>query len=203
MSMSVARRLAISKRMRANNPMKRADVVEKVKRGHAPEYRAKMSDLMKKTWQEGKIIPSMFLGNGSVKGANKTERMLFPLVRRHCGRFVGDGKFWVRLTESGISRNPDFIFGSGKNKIALLVHGVYWHRDKRKAKEEINDYLKAGWHLFVLWTGDRISHWMMAETKERIALWLKGVKSSPSKTPECHQFMTWNARRITTSSRKG
>src|SRR3990167_8199102 len=195
---SAKERAAISVRMTANNPMKRASVVEKRKRSFTPEYRRNLSECMKKTWRDGKITPVMFLGRGNVKAANKTELLLFPILTPMRGRFVGDGTFWLRVTESGISRNPDFIFGSGRKKTALLLHGVFWHQDKAKARAEIRDYRKAGWNLFVLWT-KRISSWMLPAIESEILAWLAEVKSSQSKTPVVRQFMTWNARRITTS----
>lgn len=195
-------REAASVRMKAANPMKRGDVVERVKRSYSPERRRALSEQMKKSWREGRITPVMFLGKRKEKGANKTERMLFPFVRRHGGRFVGDGTFWIKNTASGICRNPDFIFGSGTEKVALLVHGVYWHRDAAAVEKELNDYRQAGWQVFVLWT-KRISPWMMEPIKAELRSWLAGLESLPLRTPEARQFMTWNVVRITTSSRKG
>lgn len=196
--LSMKERKAISARMKANNPMKRASVVAKAAGNYSPERKAMLSERMKKTWRDGKITPSMFIGKGNVKGANKMERLLFPIIRRHRGRFVGDGTFWIRVTASGISRNPDFIFGSGKDKIALLVHGEFWHRDEAKAKAELNDYIADGWNVLVIWTR-RISKWMIPAIKAEIVSWLNEVRSSPSKMPAVRQFMTWNASRITTS----
>jgi hypothetical protein len=195
---SEAERLAISERMKSSNPMKDPAVVEKVMASISQEVRTAASERMKRGWAEGKFTPSMYRGIGNVKSANKTELKLFPMLRHFHGRFVGDGKFWLRLTASGICRNPDFIFGSGKNKTALLVHGVYWHRDEETNHLEIEDYRRAGWHLFVLWT-KRIQNWMMPSIKGEIVSWLAEARSSPSETPVIRQFMTWNATRTTTS----
>lgn len=192
-----AKRLS-SARMKARNPMKDPRVVAKALRNFSLERRVAASERMKRTWSEGKIIPAMFMGKGNVKGANKTERKLFPILRYYRGRFTGDGTFWLKTTQSGICRNPDFIFGSGKNKTALLVHGVYWHRDEAMAQAEIEDYLGAGWNLFVLWT-KHLSNWMRPSIKAEVKLWLSEVASSQSQTPVLRQFMTWNAVRTTTS----
>ncbi len=183
-----------SSRMKDRNPMKDAATVEKMRASITPEQRMAASDRMKQTWAEGKITPAMFSGKGNVKGANQTERKLFPILRYYHGRFVGDGTFWLAKTTSGISRNPDFIFGSGKNKTALLVHGLYWHRDQETARIEMVDYTEAGWNLFVLWT-KRLSDWMMPAVKQEIKLWLDEIASSQSPTPVLRQFMTWNANR--------
>lgn len=185
-------------RMTASNPMKDPKVVTKARKNFSVERRLAASERMKQTWQEGKIIPAMFMGKGNVKGANKTERQLFPILRYHHGRFVGDGSFWIKGTASGICRNPDFIFGSGKRKTALLVHGTYWHRDEATAQAEIDDYLAAGWNVFVLWT-KRIAKWMLPPIKVEIKLWLADIESSQSQTPVLRQFMTWNADRTITS----
>lgn len=195
---SKAERTAASQRMKANNPMRRPEVVARVKSRYTSAERRRLSERMKQTWRDGRITPNMFLGKRKERGANKTERMLFPFVRRHKGRFVGDGTFWIKNTASGICRNPDFIFGSGKNKVALLVHGAYWHRDKAAAEKELADYTQAGWRVFVLWT-KRLSPWMMDAVKAEVRLWLAAIKSSPLKTPAVRQFMTWNVCRTTTS----
>ncbi len=191
-------RKAIRERMKARNPMKRPDVVERVKRSYSPERRKALSEQMKKSWREGRITPVMFLGKRHEKKANKTEQLLIPFVQRHGGRFVGDGTFWIRDTASGVCRNPDFIFGSSTEKTALLIHGVYWHRDALAVERELNDYRQAGWQVFVLWT-KRIIPWMMEPIKAELRSWLAGLELSPLKTPEARQFMTWNATRTTTS----
>ena len=187
-----------SERMKLANPMKDPVVAAKARASFTEERRGAASARMKLTWQEGKIEPAMFRGKGNVKGANKTERKLFPILRYYHGRFVGDGTFWLKVTESGICRNPDFIFGSGKQKTALLVHGVYWHRDTKTAEIEIEDYRQAGWHLLVLWV-KHLSDWMMPAVKAEIKSWLDEAASSPSQMPVIRQFMTWNADRTTTS----
>jgi hypothetical protein len=190
-----ARKMARN-RMKHDNPMKNAEVAARVAATLTPERRKKMGDRLRQTWKEGKIVPAMFHGKGNVKGANKTERKLFPILSYFHGRFVGDGTFWIKNTASGICRNPDFIFGSGKDKIALLVHGTYWHRHQETTEMEINDYHVAGWHLFVLWTR-RIQDWMRPAIKAEIKSWLAAAKSSPPQKPVIRQFMTWNADRIT------
>ena len=191
-----AEKAAISDRMKSNNPMYRDDVVEKVMMSFTPERRKAISDRLKQTWAEGKIVPLMFTGQGPVKAANKMELMLLPLVEKYHGRFVGDGTMWLPITTSGIRRNPDFIFGSGKAKTALLLHGTYWHRDQNAVEVEMLDYLDAGWNLFVLWT-KRISKWMLPSIENEVLAWL--AESSESTTPVLRQFMTWNATRTTTS----
>lgn len=193
---SLEERAALSLRMTADNPMKDPEVAARTWTSRTPEQKQSMSDRMKQTWAEGKIIPNMFLGKGNVKPANKTELMLFPMAAELNGRFVGDGNMWVPITTSGIRRNPDFIFGSGKDKTALLVHGTYWHRDASKAEVEMLDYLNAGWHLFILWTKG-IKDWMLPSIRREVELWLAECKQS--ETPALRQFMTWNATRITTS----
>lgn len=187
-----------SDRMKAANPMKDAAIAEKARLNYTDERKAAAAKRMRQTWEEGKITPAMFSGKGNVKGANKTEQKLFPMLRYYHGRFVGDGTFWLAETASGIRRNPDFIFGNGKDKTALLVHGVFWHRDQTAADLEMTDYMTAGWSLFVLWT-KRIQKWMMPEIKGQVRSWLAEIESSPLRTPVLRQFMTWNAGRTTTS----
>lgn len=176
-------RAALSKRVTANNPMKDMDAVRKSMESFTPERRRAALDRMKKTWEEGKITPAMFLGKGNVRPANKTETVVLSLVERFEGKFVGDGKFWLAVTESGIRRNPDFIFGSGKAKTALLVHGVYWHQDESQVQQEITDYLGAGWNLMILWTKG-IKDWMLPSIEEWVLSWL--AESSASKEPVLH-----------------
>ncbi len=185
-----------SQRMKRSNPMKNPDVVKRARLAFTPARREAASQRMKQTWAEGKITPSMFMGLGNVKAANKTERKLFPILRYYHGRFTGNGTYWLSKTASGVRRNPDFVFGD--KKMALLVHGTFWHRDPVQAALEMNDYMAAGWHLYVLWT-KRISNWMLEPIKEDIKLWLAEVRSSQSQTPVLRQYMTWNADRIITS----
>jgi G:T-mismatch repair DNA endonuclease (very short patch repair protein) len=105
---------------------------------------------------------------------------------------------WIPKTKttSGIARNPDFIIGSGKKKTALLVHGTYWHRHEDRFLAEVQDYLHAGWNLFILWT-KQIANWMLPSIKREVKLWLAAC--STSGRPVLHQFMTWNATLTTTS----
>lgn len=197
---SLAERKAASKRMKARNPMKRPEVVDKVRKSLTPERRAAMAARIKQTWAEGKIVPLMYSGKGNVRSINKMESQLLPMVTTHGGKFVGDGSFWIHKTNSasGIARNPDFIFGSGKTKTALLLHGQYWHRDQEKAAAEIEDYRADGWNLFVLWVNRHIAKWVMPEIEKAVVLWL--AECSQSNQPIHRQFMTWNATRTTTSS---
>lgn len=186
------------KRMKEKNPMHDAEVVARAMMSRGPKHILAASERMKTMWREGKITPQMFKGKGNVKPANSFERTLILILEPMRGRFVGDGKFWIKKTASGICRNPDFIFGSGRDKIALLLHGTYWHRDPLATRLEIDDYAVAGWSVFVLWT-KRLSKWMLPSITQEVESWLSEARSSRSGGPTLRQFMTWNARRITTS----
>mgnify|MGYP001558513836 CR=1 FL=1 len=190
-------------RMRLNNPMKRPEIIAKVQetreRTGANE---RVSKRNKRWWAEGKFTGAHRRMANS-RGMNKTEAKLFGVIQPLGFRFTGDGTFWLQKTKSGIARNPDFIWGSGKKKTGLLLHGLYWHIQlKSNPETEIADYKAAGWNLFVLWIsakGYHLSNYMLPTITVEIAQWLNGLKSRRLRRPDIHQFSTSNAVLITTS----
>lgn len=88
-------------------------------------------------------------------GPNGMESILLGMIEPMGFRFVGDGRFWIGPCLSKKCRNPDFLFGSGKNKAALLFHGRYWHeRADADDAEEMADYQTAGWRVLVVWENE-------------------------------------------------
>lgn len=159
--MSEANKAAASARMKANNPMKR------------PEVAAKVS--ISKLWRHfgnPKVIAEAWIRAGVAP--NKAEQALAELIASLGFRFVGDALFWIGPCRSGRCRNPDFIYKSGRNRIAILLHGEYWHRAESDAVE-LADYTGKGWQVLTIWTkelSDPIA--VFAKTKT----WLAGLKSS-------------------------
>jgi hypothetical protein len=187
-----------SKRMKANNPMHDEAALAQMMATKEERYGENYySEHFKRMWAEGKIntVPT-FLGFG--RPANKTESALIPMLEKLGAKFRGDGTFWIGPCVSGHRRNPDFVFGSGKKKMALLVHGTYWHRDEEAASLQTRDYEMAGWNLFVLWVKD-LKEWVLPAIEVEIRSWLKEIKSSQLRMPVTRQFMTWNVTRTTTS----
>src|SRR5262249_17250492 len=58
---------------------------------------------------------------------------------------------WIGPCASGKRRNPDFLYGSGKNRVAILMHGTYWHsRPDSDDTTEMKDYGSAGWRIYAV-----------------------------------------------------
>lgn len=93
-----------------------------------PEYAAKMQTLYRYS-------------------PNKTE-LLFDSLTPPELRFVGDGKFWIRLP-NGKWKNPDFKV-TGKNKVIELFGGMGWFHTEQEAVELTELYKQAGYDCLVL-----------------------------------------------------
>lgn len=136
------------------SPEARARAAEHMRRVNreilTPEKRAEMG---RKQSQTIRNRPFTVVEHPSGPGGpNKMEAQLLELIRPLGFRYVGDGRFWIGPCLSRKCRNPDFVFGSGKNKTAILFHGTYWHkRADSDDNEEKKDYRKAGWNLLIVW----------------------------------------------------
>lgn len=197
--MTQAGRDAIAKRMRENNPMRQPAIVDKMRdTAKRTGHYQRAGERMRQAWADGRITPHVVK-----KGINKTEARLLEAIRPLGFRFVGDGTFWLKTTASGVSRNPDFIWQSGKRKTALLLNAVYYHTVKTDPETELHDYRKAGWNIFVLWlsgNGGHLPKYLMPAIVGEIGQWLAGLQSQKLKRPDIHQFSTSNAGLIITSS---
>jgi hypothetical protein len=199
-------RRAISERMKANNPMKNPDVVAKMQATRKETgANERLSERAKEYWATGKFT-SAHRRMANSRGMNKQESRLLEAIAPLGFRFTGDSTFWIKTTVSGISRNPDFIWQSGKDKTALLLNGVYWHTKLKADPElEINDYRRANWNLFILWIdnktkGGHLTDYMIPAITTEVSAWLDGLKSKRLKMPDIHQFSTLNALLTITSS---
>ncbi len=107
-------------------------------------------------------------------GPNGMEATLLSWIEPMGFRFVGDGRFWIGPCKSKKCRNPDFLFGSGKNKAALLFHGKYWHeRADADDQEELTDYQQAGWRVLVVWENELKD---MDAVRAKASAWLASLK---------------------------
>lgn len=174
---SLAERAMHSARMTERNPMHNPDVRAKVTATKGAEVaRLRASTTMRESWSKGKIT-SAHRRLGSRRGINKTEAKLLEIVADLGFKYTGSGDFWVANTASGIARNPDFIWRSGKDKTAILLHGQYWHRmHKGSAETESRDYRGMGWNLFVLWVANRIRAESEASIAIAIKAWLRDIQ---------------------------
>lgn len=174
--------------MKANNPMKNSQTIAAVSKYlWTAEHRQRMSKRMKKLWKEGKITSAHRRLIG--KKMNKTESLLSEVIRPMGFIYKGNGDFWIAGCQSGMARNPDFIWKSGKNKIALLMHGKYWHTmPNSNSSQEMRDYKDKGWSVFVLWVTNHMLKKHLEPIRTEIKSWLDGRLSSRSKTQDIRQF---------------
>lgn len=157
------------------NPMKRADVAEKVSLTIRERHGKMFSEQMKRTWADGRISGPWARGPTSTQ-PNKTEMELAAILAQELPLFLflGNGAFWVGPCPSGKRRNPDFA--DPARKMAILMHGEYWHSETSNATE-VADYRACGWQVLVVWSKE-------LATRKRPALLEKlrsfGVPSSPN-----------------------
>jgi G:T-mismatch repair DNA endonuclease (very short patch repair protein) len=163
-------RKEIAERMSANRRSGRIP-----DRGPMPESEKAMHSQRLKDHPIGigiRNIPSMHK-----KGKNKSESRLDAIISAFGFKFVGDGQFWIGPCVSGLNRNPDFIYQSGKLKIAILSHGDYWHGRKKAGEDaaELNDYDMYGWRVLVIWENE--CRWLkqQASVRTRVCDWLKSL----------------------------
>lgn len=135
-------------RMRADNPMRKPEVVASQIVSIAKSKEAN-SARMHKSWREGRIKPRSFYGANRV-GPNKPEQRLLDLIEslKLPFEYVGNGAFWIGPCATGGRRNPDFI--DKVNKRVILLHGRYWHAQEDVRRENY-DYLGSGWRPLVVW----------------------------------------------------
>lgn len=125
-------RLAMSVRMKADNPMRRPDVA------------ARMGVSLKRAYQEGRINPP----SRAVSSAQELElfdcfaKAGLPLV--HCG----GRQFWIGPCQSGKRRNPDMRHVSARR--AILFSSRYWHTPEDMTIQ-LQDYLGKGWAVLNFW----------------------------------------------------
>lgn len=157
-----AQRRAASERMKANNPMKN------------PAVAAKVAESKRKAWTENhKEMAEQWIRAGTPP--NKAEQTLAELIAPLNFRFVGGGDFWIGPCQSGMCRNPDFVYKTGRLKIAILLNGEYWHsRPERNDQQEVADYHGMGWRILII-SDTELRDAVAVVTKVRN--WMDGLKS--------------------------
>lgn len=155
-------RAKISQLMTDNNPMKRPEVAAKVAMWHRWKNFANPK-AMAETWIRAGVAP------------NKAEQKLAQVLAPLGFRFVGDGSFWIGPCQSGMCRNPDYIYKSGRRKIGVLLNGAYWHQlPNRNDQQEMQDYQAYGWKMLVIMESELSNTTtVLAKVKD----WLAGLKS--------------------------
>ena len=161
--MSAEARQAQSQRMTEQNPMKNPETAAKVALNKRWRWLADPKG-MAEAWIRAGVAP------------NKAEAALAEILTPLGFRFVGDGAFWIGPCQSGMCRNPDFIYKSGRQKIGLLLNGEYWHqRPERNDIQEMADYTAQGWQMLVI-SDKELSN--PAAIMVKVKAWLVGLKSS-------------------------
>ena len=120
----------------------------------------------------GRIKPWLNLSQRPTKPELQLTKLLFPLGFT----YTGDRSFWIGPCQSGMRRNPDFVWRSGKRKVALLFNGKYWHDGGTKDATEMADYIGEGWRLCI------ITEEMLQDPEGVVAmvgLWLAGLGLRP------------------------
>lgn len=142
------RKIAESKRG-DRNPMKRAEVAQKVSATLKARHSGVLSENMKQRWRDGKI-PYSWQRAPTSEGPNKAEVQLADILATDAPtfRYVGNKAFWIGPCPSGKRRNPDFV--DSKAKLVILLHGEYWHT-KAAAEEDVKDYEALGWKILIVW----------------------------------------------------
>lgn len=159
--MSEERRIATSERMKVSNPMKRPDVAAKVSAWQKEKY---ISD--------PKATAEAWIRAGSAP--NKAESLLADTIAPLGFSFVGNATFWIGPCQSGSCRNPDFIYGTGRKRIAILLHGEYWHRPETDTIE-LADYQSLNWRVLTIWTKELTNP---PAIYSKVETWLHGLASS-------------------------
>ena len=108
----------------------------------------------------------------------RPEKELGLLIEPLGFRYTGDSQFWIGPCQSGTRRNPDFVWGSGRKKVALLYNGKYWHERRGTDAIELADYSGKGWRVFVV-TEEIFKD--KEATVASVGLWLAGLGLSPSR----------------------
>jgi len=154
-------RQASSQRMKENNPMWK------------PEVALRVSNVKRQRWKKNHLqMAQAWIRAG--QSPNKLEQRLDILIKPLGFRFVGGGDFWIGPCRSGHCRNPDFIYGTGKERIAILANGSYWHCVEGD-KAELLDYQSYGWEVMVIWE-EEIQNTLFVVSK--IKNWLNGLELS-------------------------
>lgn len=131
------------------NPMKRADVAEKVSRTVKEKWGPFFAEKMRRTWRDGRLGPHTRKSSGTTPNKQEIEfgRVLAKVAPRF--EFVGCGTFWIGPCPSGKRRNPDFI--DKERRRVILFHGEFWHPPE-SAEIETADYEAKGWTVLVVWS---------------------------------------------------
>lgn len=149
-------------RMLTNNPMKNPETVQRV--------------VLIRRWRQFSS-PKSYVAKWIRRhiGPNKVEKALETLIAPLGFKFVGDGHFWIGPCLSGKCRNPDFIYKSGKLRIALLYNSRYWHDllPTNDDAEELADYAALHWRVLVVKEED-----MNSAVKDKVLDWLSGLRLS-------------------------
>ena len=126
------------KRMKENNPMRSFEVRQKVSRAIKKLYEQDRRSMVER-WVNAGASP------------NKAELLLLNLIAPLGFRYTGDGQFWIGPCQSGRCRNPDFVYGQGDQKVAILLNGEYWHNLPKSDDEmAMKDYLEMGWRVLII-----------------------------------------------------
>ena len=124
--------------MKENNPMRSFEVRQKVSRAIKKLYEQDRRSMVER-WVNAGASP------------NKAELLLLNLIAPLGFRYTGDGQFWIGPCQSGRCRNPDFVYGQGDQKVAILLNGEYWHNLPKSDDEmAMKDYLEMGWRVLII-----------------------------------------------------
>jgi len=132
-----------SQSMKINNPM------------HNPKTVKKMRKTTRKNWSDPVFVRSQL--EKQFRRPTNLEKKVILLIDelKLPYEYVGDKSFWIGPCKSGKHRNPDFVHNNHMLKKAILVNGNYWHKDKRKNKEALEDYRSLGYNVLVLWENEQ------------------------------------------------
>lgn len=157
--LTAEQREATRKRMSVNNPMRNPEVRARVAQTLRNQYATDRKAMVER-WVNAGIAP------------NKAEMSLEEMIAPLGFRFVGDGRFWIGPCQSGKCRNPDFVYETGRRKIAILLNGKYWHSlPKSDDNQAMADYAALGWRVFVVWDSELNQSTLLSRIKD----WLIGL----------------------------
>ena len=165
-----------TERMRKRNPMFNPISVTAMRQTLAQRHGERLALLFRWYHLSGRIGQG-FTHPALNRRPTRPEALLIPLLEPLGFRYTGNRAFWVGPCKSGQRRNPDFIWKTGRHKIALLYNGTYWHERHGEDAIEIGDYESKGWQVFV------VTEVAMEDTEAIVAAvstWLVGLGFNPS-----------------------
>lgn len=174
----------IKKKSRRMSPEASARAAEHMRRVNrevlTPEKRREMGKKASQTIKSRRFTAVEYPATG---GPNKMEAAVLAIIAPLGFRYVGDGRFWIGPCLSRKCRNPDFIFGRGRDKIAILFHGRYWH-SLAKADDAValKDYETAGWRVLTILENELKDSNSIAN---RVRSWLTSLESTTPAPAPC------------------